>query len=135
MTFEEATRVLQEVEVRISARKLLEVEEAEPEPEAEEPEGEDSEVLEPFEFLATQRRYFEAARQRAINTLTNPLLFGNPKDYETHVLMRISQEAGMTFCNVKDSMGGQLGSTVEELAQRCADAEAGSKKQNQIIED
>jgi hypothetical protein len=89
---------------------------------------------EPREFLVVQRRYFEAARQRAIFSLPESWTFGNPKDYETHIQIRVALEAGMTFCNVKDALGGYLAPTVEGLAQRCVNAEAGSAKQAKLIE-
>jgi hypothetical protein len=90
---------------------------------------------EPREYLVVQRRYFEAVRQRAINLLPESWTFGNPKDYETHIQIRMAQETGIAFCNTKDSLGGQLGNTVEDVAKRCVEAEAGSKKQSKIIDD
>lgn len=97
--------------------------------------SEEASEPEPREYLIVQRRYFDAARQRAIRLLPHPSTFGNPKDYETHVLVRISQEAGMAFCNTKDAMGGQLAHTVEELAQRCVNAESGNSKKDSIIDE
>ena len=61
--------------------------------------------------------------------------FGNPLDWNTHVQIRASQEIAMAFCNVKDAQGGQLGNTVDEMAQRCVNSEAGSKKWQRIVDD
>jgi hypothetical protein len=136
MTLEEEKIEEVKIAARIILREYREAREAEEESEeSEEAELDPEPPEEPREYLVVQRRYFEAARQRAINALPHPGTFGNPKDYETHVQIRIAQEAGIAFCNTKDSLGGQLGNTVEEVAERCVKAEAGSKKQKELIAD
>ena len=57
--------------------------------------------------------------------------FENPQDWQTHVDIRASQEVAMAFCNVKDSLGRQLGNTVDEMARRCVNARVLYKKDAQ----
>lgn len=99
-----------------------------------EPEQEPEQESEYVECMVIARRFIEAARQRAAFSVDRPdAYFPNPRDRQTHIDIRASQEIAMAFCNVKDSLGGQLGNSVDELAKRCVDAEAGSKKQSKII--
>lgn len=88
---------------------------------------------EPREFLIVQRQYFDAARQRAINTLPPAYTFGNPRDYETHIQMRMCQETAMSFCNV--TFFGDKPGTVDQLAQGYVDMESGTRKQSRLIDD
>jgi hypothetical protein len=85
------------------------------------------------EKLIRQRKYIDAAYERAIQ-LTPPVEdYGNPLDWNTMVQIRAAQEIAMSFCNVKDHLGTQLGSSIDEVAQRCVNAESGSKAQSKLI--
>jgi hypothetical protein len=93
-----------------------------------------------YECLRTQRLFLEGARKRAermidVTAMASNAFFPNPHDRETHIQLAFVSEAAMAFCNVKDSLGGQVANSVEECAQRCVDAEAGSKKLNKLIDD
>jgi hypothetical protein len=91
---------------------------------------------EPIECCYTQRLFIEKARERAAFMIDSPgTCFPNPKDRQTHIDIRASQEIAMAFCNVKDAQGSQLGFTVDDVATRCLNAEAASKKQSKVIED
>jgi len=90
---------------------------------------------ETFECFARQRRYLQGALQRAKMMAGTEASYPNHNDYLTKVEMLYVQEAGMAFCNVKDSMGGQLANSVEDLAQRCLDSESGRAKQSKLIDD
>ena len=88
---------------------------------------------ETFECLARQRRYFEGALQRARNKVGAQGCFPNHRDYLTNVEMCYVQEAAMSFCQT--IFPGDRPATIDDCGQRMVDAEGGSKKHQQIIED
>jgi hypothetical protein len=90
---------------------------------------------ETFECFARQRRYLQGALRRAQDMVGASGYFPNHNDYLAKVEMLYVQEVGMAFCNVTDSLGGQLATTVDELARRCVNSEAGSSKQGKLMED
>jgi hypothetical protein len=136
MTFEEARafRCTKAGAELMAVEAEAEEEEEEEEEEETEPEEELETEPEPREIFIRQRRFLDNTRRRAINSLSRSAV-KNPKDYETIIQIHVAQVAAIAFCNVKDSLGGQLAPTVEEMAKRCVNAEASSKKQNQLIED
>jgi hypothetical protein len=85
--------------------------------------------------LAPQRRYFEGALQRARNKVGAEASFPNHQDYLTNVEMSWCSDAETTLCTATDAQGARLANSVEELAERCVKAEAGSDKQSKLIED
>jgi hypothetical protein len=88
---------------------------------------------EPIECCQQQRKYFEGARQRAIQTLPPFHTFGNRKDYETHVQMRMCLETGMSFCNT--IIPGDRPGTVDQCAERMVAAEGDNSKKDRLIDD
>jgi hypothetical protein len=88
---------------------------------------------ETFECLARQRRYFEAALQRARNKVGAQGCFPNHRDYLSNVEMFYVQEAAMSFCQI--IFPGDRPNTIDELGQRMVDAENGNSKKDRVIDD
>jgi hypothetical protein len=86
-----------------------------------------------FECLARQRRYFEAALQRARNKVRAQGYFPNHRDYLTNVEMCYVQEAAMSFCQT--IFPGDRPGTIDECGQRMVDAESGNSKKDREIDD
>lgn len=89
---------------------------------------------EALESLIVQRHAIEAFKQRTEMILGN-YDFPNPRDRETQYTLILSGFVAAAMCSVKDSRGGSLGNTVDEIAKRCVKAEAGSKKQSKLIDE
>ena len=86
-----------------------------------------------FECLARQRRYFEAALQRARNTVVAQGCFPNHRDYLSRVEMCYVQEAAMSFCQT--IFPGDRPATIDDCGQRMVDAENGNSKMDREIDD
>jgi hypothetical protein len=88
---------------------------------------------ETFECLARQRRYFEAALQRARDKVGAQGCFPNHRDYLTNVEMCYVQEAAMSFCQT--IFPGDRPATIDDCGQRMVDAENGNSKMDREIDD
>jgi hypothetical protein len=88
-----------------------------------------------FEILRPQRYYMEAALTRAKNRAKAMGVFPNRKDYMTTVEMFYVSDVSTALCTTVGADGGRLGNSLEEVAERCVKAEAGSVKQSKRIDE
>jgi len=81
-----------------------------------------------FEMLRPQRYYMQAALTRAKNRAAAMGIFPNRNDYMTTVENFYCTDVATAMCTAVGADGGRLGNSIEEVAERCVKAEAGSAK-------